>query len=306
MDTLGQHFPLADDAEISLEANPATFTTAQLEDYRQAGINRLSLGVQAFQDPLLDLCGRGHSVADIEEAIATIRSAGYTNLNLDLMSGLPHQTATDWDDTLQRAIAHHPQHISVYDLTLEPGTAFGKRYRADRHPLPSEATTVAYYRRAHDLLTAHGYIHYEISNYARPGYLCQHNLRYWRNQDFYGVGMGATSYLDRQRCDRPRQLRTYETWLQHYPHPQTSLTAAEVLFERFMEGLRLAAGVNLEPLTAEFPQTWVAALSDRLLSFIPQGWVETLGPRVRLTIPDGWLFADTVVAALYDVYLELV
>ncbi|NJK36151.1 MAG: coproporphyrinogen III oxidase, partial [Oscillatoriales cyanobacterium SM2_2_1] len=302
MDTLRQQFPLSATAEISLEANPATFTRDQLWGYQGAGINRLSLGVQAFQDPLLDLCGRGHTVADIEGAIAEIRAAGITNLNLDLISGLPQQTLADWHETLHRAIAHQPEHISVYDLTIEPGTAFGKRYRPDHGPLPSEELTVTFYRHAHDLLTTHGYHHYEISNYARPGYLCQHNLRYWRNQDFYGVGMGATSYLQRQRCDRPRQLRAYETWVQHYPHPTPPLTTAEILFERFMEGLRLAEGLNLSQLTQEFPPAWVLAMGDRLHAFTPKGWVETQGDRVRLTIPNGWLFADTVIAALYDTY----
>ncbi len=315
MAAIAQHWQITNNAEISLEANPGTVTLESLQGYHRLGINRISLGAQAFQQNLLDLCGRGHSVAEIYEAVDTINKAGFTNFSLDLISGLPEQTLTDWHCSIQEAIALQPTHLSVYDLTIEEGTAFGKRYQAGDQPLPTEAHTVEMYVAAHELLPAAGYEHYEISNYAKSGYQARHNLTYWHNQDFYGVGMGATSYIDRQRIDRPRKMREYLNAIKEWQN-QGNIFAAPVidleeeLMDSLMQGLRLATGLSLKDLRSRYGQE----LGDRVLSCLEpyqaQNWVrlETRNSdldnsedlQIKLIAPDGWLFSNVIIADLYE------
>ena len=180
-------------AELSLEADPGTFDESKVRSYKALGIDRISLGAQAFQDDLLAACGRSHRVADIFTAADLLRRGGIENLSLDLMSGLPHQTMAQWQASLQAAIALAPEHLSAYDLIVEAGTPFSKQYQPGERPLPDDEQTAAMYRLGRELLAAAGYEHYEISNYARPGYQCRHNLIYWQMLPFYGFGMGAAS-----------------------------------------------------------------------------------------------------------------
>jgi len=167
LETLDGKFGIAAEAEISIEIDPGTFTLEQLRGYAAAGVNRVSLGVQAFQDELLQACGRSHSVADIFEAVKIIRSAGMVNFSLDLISGLPHQTLEQWEASLQSAVEISPTHLSSYDLIVEHGTAFGRYFQAGAQPLPADETAAGMYRLAREILTGAGYEHYEISNYAR-------------------------------------------------------------------------------------------------------------------------------------------
>lgn len=213
LQTLDRQFGITRDAEISMEIDPATFDLAQVKGYRSAGVNRVSLGVQTFQADLLAVAGRSHTPADIAAAIELIHQAGFHNISLDLISGLPHQTLQDWQESLEHVIALAPTHISCYDLTVEAGTPFSRQYKPGVQPLPSDETTADMYRLAQKLLTAAGYDHYEISNYAKPGYQCRHNRVYWHNQPFYGFGMGATSYLNSDRFSRPRKTWEYYAWV---------------------------------------------------------------------------------------------
>lgn len=308
LSSISDHWAIAAGAEISLEANPGTVTIDSLTDYKSLGINRISLGVQAFQDQLLNLCGRGHSVAQIYEAVGVIKKAGITNFSLDLISGLPNQTPAQWQDSLDQAIALEPQHLSVYDLTIEPDTAFGKRYQPDSQPLPSEEQTVEMYLMASDRLGRAGYEHYEISNYAITGYGCKHNLVYWHNQPFYGVGMGATSYVDRRRFDRPRKMRPYlemvTTWAETGQAPVTNqVSDREALFDTLMQGLRLHQGIKRSDLESQFPKLlWQKAIAT-LEKYSPH-WVEITTARISLTQPTGWLFSDGVIADLYACLLR--
>ena len=212
--TLDQQFGIANGAEISMEIDPGTFDLPQLQGYRDAGVNRVSIGVQAFQPELLQACGRSHTVDDVYTAIELVHQAGFKNFSLDLISGLPHQTLTHWQESLEQAIALAPTHLSCYDLTIEPVTAFGRQYKPGMQPLPSDETTAEMYRMAQRLLTTAGYAHYEISNYAQPGYQCRHNRVYWENRSFFGFGMGATSYLEHDRFSRPRKTREYYEWVE--------------------------------------------------------------------------------------------
>ncbi|MEO1520704.1 MAG: radical SAM family heme chaperone HemW [Cyanobacteria bacterium J06633_2] len=328
LNAIRQRFAIAPTAECSMEMDPGTFTQEQINGYVSFGINRVSLGVQAFQSHLLKQCGRTHTPDDIEHAIAMLQCAGVTNYSIDLMSGLPDQSMDDWQDSLERAIALSPPHISIYDLTVEPGTAFDRWYELGQAPLPSDSTTAAMYRHTQQMLTHAGYEHYEISNYAKPGYQCRHNHVYWNNQPYYGFGMGATSYMYGQRVSRPRTQESYATWVENWiahngilDHPVTS--EEESLLDTLMVGLRLARGIDVEVLRQRFGDRPVDTVVRTLTSYIPKGWVEwiaapTSSPiptqpdtpdifqsvqsshhRIRLTDPEGFLFSNVVLSDLF-------
>jgi len=313
LETIAKYFKLASDIDISLEANPGTVTLASLQGYKNLGINRISLGAQAFQQELLDVCGRGHTVTEIYEAVDAINNAGYENFALDLISGLPNQSMQNWQDSLDKAIAIQPKHISVYDLTIEEGTAFGKRYQAGDRPLPTEESTVAMYLAAHELLPTAGYAHYEISNYAKPDHQSQHNLTYWHNQPFYGMGMGATSYIDRQRIDRPQKMRAYLDAIARWQTEGVGFTAPilsdqEELMDTLMQGLRLAEGLSLNALQKIYGTDLCDRAIQCLEKYVERGWVKFVNtPRnnptnnqIFLTAPHGWLFSDEAIGDLYE------
>lgn len=333
---LDRQLGTAADAEISLEIDPGTFTLEQLQGYQAAGVNRVSLGVQAFQDELLQRCGRSHTVSDIHAAVHTIHQVGIDNFSLDLISGLPHQTLEQWQASLEAAVALLPAHLSCYDLIVEAGTPFGRYYQAGEQPLPTDETAAQMYRCAQQILTQAGYEHYEISNYARPGYQCRHNRVYWENRAFYGFGMGAASYLDGVRLTRPRKTQEYRDWVRsllqsnsvtsppcnHLPDSDSSpasglpMAEHEFLLETLMLGLRLAEGLSLRRLTETFGQARLQQIWHCLRPYHQQGWVEivdsdgetTLMPgeeelpiagSLRLTDPEGFLFSNTVLASLF-------
>ncbi len=314
MAVLRSRFELADAAEISIEIDPNTFDQAQLSGYQAAGINRVSLGVQAFQTQLLQACGRTHSRSDVDAAIQIIQQVGLTNFSLDLISGLPHQTIAQWQESLQIAISLAPTHISVYDLTVEPGTAFNRWYEAGTAPLPTDAATAEMYRLAQQTLTQAGYRHYEISNYARPGFECRHNRTYWQNQSYYGFGMGAASYWQGQRFTRPRKRRDYYQWVQEFRQtgqidcPVTPAT--EALLDTLMLGLRLAAGLSLAQLRAEFGRAAISRVLSCLEPYRQRGWVrlddwQAETAQIRLTDPEGFLYSNVMLSDLFKALAEV-
>jgi oxygen-independent coproporphyrinogen-3 oxidase len=304
---LEQQFCLASQPEISIEMDPGTFSLAQMQGLKALGINRVSLGVQTFVEELLQACGRSHTVSDSYNAIAILHSAQITNYGLDLISGLPHQTLEQWQATLKAAIDLEPTHLSTYDLVVEPQTVFGKNYQPGELPLPTEATTAQMYRLAATQLRAAGYDHYEISNYARPGYACRHNQVYWQNDPYYGFGMGATSYVHRQRCTRPRNRKDYRQWVQTLMTNNGNLdgeisSTTDILLETLMMGLRLAAGLPLATLEAIGGSETVDKILNCLAPFQAEQWVDLpthLEGAVRLTDPEGFLFSNTVLTALW-------
>ena len=257
IESLVQQFGLSSSAEISMEIDPGTFDLEQLQGYVNAGINRVSMGVQAFEQELLQVCGRSHSVDDIWRSIDIIRQVNIPSFSLDLISGLPHQTLAQWQESLLAAVKIAPNHISIYDLTIEPVTAFGRYYKPGVAPLPTDELTAQMYRQSREILTAAGYEHYEISNYAFAGYQCRHNRVYWENRSYYGFGMGATSYVRGQRYTRPRKTTEYYDWVEELAEacgvidcPSTPVE--EMLLETLMLGLRLKEGVNLSSLSQLF------------------------------------------------------
>ncbi|MGD1944150.1 MAG: radical SAM family heme chaperone HemW, partial [Leptolyngbyaceae cyanobacterium] len=306
--TLTAQFGLAPTTEISMEMDPGTFTRDELRSLQQVGINRVSLGVQAFNDEQLAACGRTHRVKDVHQAIADLTAVQIPAWSLDLISGLPHQTLADWTAALEQASDYAPPHLSVYDLTVEPGTVFHHRYTAGQSPLPSDDLTTEMYRLAQQHLTQAGYQHYEISNYARPGYHCQHNRVYWENRPFYGFGMGAASYLQQQRFQRPRTTHAYEDWVEQYCAtglPQEASTLGDRWLDRLMMGLRLSEGVSLDALTQEFGGDLVERLRDCLRPYQHKGWVMMTEPPtavVKFTDPEGFLFSNVVLVKLFETF----
>ncbi len=294
------HFGIAKDAEISMEIDPGTFNRDRLLGYLEAGLNRFSLGVQTFDEELLKVCGRSHNLTDVMQAIEIIKELDIDNFSLDLISGLPHQTLKHCQTSLATAIAIAPKHLSCYDLVLEPVTAFGKQYQPGEKPLPDDEDAAEMYRLTQKTLTAAGYEHYEVSNYALPGYQCRHNRVYWQNQPYYGFGMGAAGYISGQRFSRPRTRREYYAWLEAgaiVNAPQTDPT--DYLLETLMLGLRLADGVDL----TQFDRHTVKKIWSCLKPYRDRGWIEVVGnvpETVRLSDPEGFLFSNTILATLFE------
>lgn len=310
LETLARQLGIAAGAEISMEIDPGTFSLEQLQAYQAAGVNRVSLGVQAFQDELLKVCGRSHSVSDIYEAVHRIHQAGIDNFSLDLISGLPHQSLEQWQASLEAAVEIFPAHLSSYDLIVEPGTPFARYYQPGDRPLPTDEMAANMYRLAQKILTAAGYEHYEISNYARPGHQCRHNRVYWENRSFYGFGMGAASYVGGVRLTRPRKTQEYYQWVRSLANSSATevpadpsvadrqenptskaegdspISEGEILKETLMLGLRLAEGLSLEALAQKFGTEKVKQIWNCLHPYQCQGWVEivTLEGKVPLQL----------------------
>jgi oxygen-independent coproporphyrinogen-3 oxidase len=299
--TLEQRFGIASGVEISMEIDPGTFDFVHIAGYRSLGVNRVSLGVQAFQEELLKTAGRSHSLVDIFTAIELIHQVEIPEFSLDLISGLPYQSLAQWQDSLIQAVAATPTHISIYDLTIEPGTAFNRYYKPGDHPLPTDETTVKMYQMGQKTLTDAGYEHYEISNYAQPGHQCQHNRVYWQNRPYYGFGMGAASYIQGKRFTRPRKTQEYYQWLKNGAVIDCEVTPqADVLLETLMLGLRLAEGISLNSLATNFGNHQVERIQSCLQPYFAQGWVKIVGDRLRFSDPDGFIFSNVMLAKLFE------
>ena len=256
LDTVRACFDLTDDAEITMEGNPGTLTMESLRAYRLAGVNRLSLGVQSFDDALLAAIGRIHTSGEATQAVRMARAAGFENLNLDLMLGLPGQTAAQWEDTLRRAIALAPEHLSCYSLILEEGTPLFASVQAGTcAPLPDEDAMEEMDALTDRLTREAGYAHYEVSNYARPGRQCRHNVVYWECLPYLGVGLGAHSDLDGKRFYNPADWEAYLRMAEEGGAARAAEganTREDRMFERMMMGLRQVRGVDAARFARDF------------------------------------------------------
>jgi len=268
LEAVEKRFGLASGAEISLEANPGTVTAASLAGYRAAGVNRLSLGVQSLDRKSLQHLGRIHSPEEAKTAVAWARRAGFDNLSCDLMFALPGQTMAALEEELARCLALEPDHLSAYGLTAEEDTPFYHRHRSGGLDLPDEELCAEFFRTIHDRMERAGYSHYEISNYARPGRQCRHNLRYWRRLPWLGIGAGAHSFVASgwgERRSVPPDLDLFAKALDEGADPAGTLEFFDrrgAMAETLYLGLRTAEGVaqadfverfGVEPAEA-FPQ----------------------------------------------------
>lgn len=291
-------FNVDSDAEISSEANPGSSDALKFGKMQSAGFNRLSIGVQSFDDDLLIALDRFHTSTEAEAALKAARAAGFENLNLDLMFGLPKQTLDHWETTLTRAVEIGTEHLSLYALTLEPGTRFERLNAGGKLDLPEEDTELEMYERCIQRLSEAGYEHYEVSNFAKAGYRSRHNQVYWRNEEYLGFGPGAVSYMDGRRWKRERLPARYISKINASLDLTVESETLEMdgqLGETMMLGLRLIEGLPLSRIRERFgidPAEKFAAQIDRLSS---NGLLTIENDILRLT-HRGLLLANTVLA----------
>ncbi|MBQ7780802.1 MAG: oxygen-independent coproporphyrinogen III oxidase [Lachnospiraceae bacterium] len=262
LQTLKKYFNIAADAEVSMEANPGTVTAEALVQYKKAGINRLSIGLQSANDEELKLLGRIHTYADFLETYRLAVEIGFTNINVDLMSALPGQTVQGYEQTLQKILALEPppRHISAYSLIIEEGTPFYEIYGAEREEnpyLPTEEEDRLMYENTVQILSQAGYERYEISNYSQPGYECRHNTVYWRRGDYVGFGLGAASLVNNVRFRNTDNLQEYLRGSE-YATEQEILSVEEQMEEFMFLGLRMTNGISKE----EFRKTFGVSVED--------------------------------------------
>ncbi|MFH0941477.1 MAG: radical SAM family heme chaperone HemW [Chloroflexota bacterium] len=285
--TIRSLFVVDEAAEITIEANPGTINQAYLASIRPVGVNRLSLGVQSLNDRELGLLGRVHAAAEAIDAVKLARGSGFDNLNIDLIYGLPGQSLPDWQMTLSQALAMTPEHLSLYALSLEPGTPL--RQAIENKSLPAIETDMSadQYELAEDLLAEHGYRHYEISNWARPGRECRHNLAYWLNQPYLGAGVAAHSYLDGHRLANTRSLDKYLTDFSGksppLPEMDEAISPELELAETIILGLRRCEGIDINTMTQQFDIDIRTRYQKPFEEMTGAGLLEQTGERIRLT-----------------------
>lgn len=284
MELLKEQYRLSEDCEVTIECNPGTATKEALKAYRAAGINRLSIGLQSADDGLLETLGRIHTYEQFLDTFSWAREVGFTNINVDLMSGLPNQTLEQYEDSLQKIVALGAEHISAYSLIVEEGTPFYKMYEEDALPLPDEDTERKMYHRTNELLKEAGFYRYEISNYCKPGYECRHNVRYWKRQDYVGFGLGAASCFEDVRYKNTEWLDEYVLENKYMEKNDVQALSKEECMEEFMFlGLRMSEGVSKKDFFDKFGVSFESVyqkVADRL---VEQKLLETKGEHIFLT-----------------------
>lgn len=287
---LQRHLDLSSVDEFTMEMNPATVTARKAELLRGFGVNRVSMGVQSWDPDLLKLLGRVHDGDQVRTSFFVLRAAGFDNLNLDLIYGVPGQTLSQWEDSIRQTAELQPEHISAYCLTYEEDTEFFERMARGEFREDAESDA-GFFERGVEMLSAAGYAQYEISNYARPGRECRHNLAYWQGADYLGLGPSAWSTVGERRWQNVPDTAAYVRAMQAGVRPirdEEILPAATREAEKIAFGLRMNAGI--EPAHLATRRDLVAGLRE-------EGLLEDHGPRVRLTAR-GRLLADEIAAEL--------
>ncbi len=255
LNSVRRHFPnWAEDIEFTMEANPGTTDAEKLAVMKAGGVNRVSFGVQAFQNELLSGIGRIHNTDDVYRSLENARSAGLHNLSIDLMFGLPNQTVEMLDYSVSRALELGLPHYSIYSLKVEENTLFHTLYQKNQLPLPGEEDELNMYLLLMDRMKAAGFKQYEISNFAKPGHESRHNITYWRNEDYYGLGAGAHGYAKRRRHINIKGVNPYvEACKQGLPRlEQFEVTKAEAMEDFVMVGLRMLDGIRFSDFAEQF------------------------------------------------------
>lgn len=253
METVKEHFVLLEDCEVTMECNPGTVTKEALLAYAAAGINRLSIGLQTTDDNLLKELGRIHTYEQFLETYEWAREAGFSNINVDIMSGLPNQTLEQYEETLCKILELSVEHISSYSLIVEEGTPFYKLYEEDKLSLPSEETERQMYYRTGEILKEAGFNRYEISNYAKEGYECRHNVRYWVRENYLGLGLGASSMVENTRFKNTEWLDEYLLENKYMEKTEVqNLTPNECMEEFMFLGLRMTKGISKKAFSETF------------------------------------------------------
>ena len=270
-------FELTEDAEITIEMNPGTVTKEKLLSYRECGVNRLSIGLQSVNNHELVALGRIHSYEEFLETYQMAREAGFLNINIDLISAIPYQTVESWKSTLHTVCKVNPEHISAYSLIIEEGTPFYERYGEGKYDdeLPSEEDERQMYHDTREILAAYGYERYEISNYAKPGYECRHNLGYWERCEYLGIGAGAASLIGNKRFTQGDSFSDeFEV---------EELTRENEMEEFMFLGLRKIKGVSSVKFEEVFNVSMREIYGNVIESMVEKGLLEEVDGVVRLT-----------------------
>ncbi|GMN58523.1 hypothetical protein TIFTF001_027618 [Ficus carica] len=334
LETLRSKFGLHSDAEVSMEMDPGTFDAVKMKELMDLGVNRVSLGVQAFQDELLKSCGRAHGVKEVYEAIEIVGSCGVENWSMDLISSLPHQTPEMWEESLRLTIEAGPTHVSVYDLQVEQGTKFGLLYTPGEFPLPSDSQSADLYKMASRMLSDAGYAHYEISSYCKTGFECKHNQVYWKNKPFYSFGLGSASYVGGLRFSRPKKMKGYVDFVKSLENESIDfnnnnpIDSTDIAMDVVMLSLRTARGLDLRSFGKAFGDSLVVSLCKAYRHYVESGHVVCLDERgrafssdefgkmplkedgdkiekglayIRLSDPEGFLLSNEIISHAFGV-----
>ncbi|MBR0085857.1 MAG: oxygen-independent coproporphyrinogen III oxidase [Lachnospiraceae bacterium] len=289
MELIRENYKLADDCEITLEANPGTLSEDKLKMLKEAGINRLSIGLQSANDESLKKLGRIHDLETFEAMYNSARKAGLSNINIDIMSALPGETAEAYGRTLEKVLKYKPEHISAYSLIIEEGTPFYERYEGGKG-LPDEDTERQMYHLTKDLLSAAGYERYEISNYALAGCECRHNTGYWTGRPYIGLGLGASGYMESAGADGKGYIRTRNvSGLKEYikdplQYEESLVLTDEMRMEEYMFlGLRMMQGIAESGFYDTFGTCIDDVYGNIIKRHINSGLLEKAQGRIRLT-----------------------
>ena len=297
-------FPASSKQEITIEVNPGTVTYDKLIRFKEAGINRLSIGVQSFNENGLKSLGRIHSVQDSLNCYEDTRKAGFNNIGIDLIFGIPDQSIAEWEAGLEKAVSLKPEHISAYNLTIEDGTPFYKLLKDGRLLLPSEEDQVRMFESGIDRLKSAGYIHYEISNYALDGFESCHNNRYWLGKNYIGLGAGSHSYTSFPdwglRWWNETDPSGYIQHITNTGHAVTGmerLTQDEAITEAIFLGLRRMNGIDMDLLSERFSISFKNLYRHRVETLKTDGLLKEEARKLRLT-RRGIIFSNTVIESL--------
>ncbi len=304
LDSLAAAFTLADDIEITLEANPGASEASRFTDYRAAGINRLSIGVQSFDDDELKWLERIHSADEAEKAYNMARDAGFKHINLDLMYALPHQSLDEWFASLEKGIALNPEHLSCYQLTVEPHTALHVTHKKQTLALPDEDLALQFFWQTRERLAEAGYAAYEISNFAKQDKHCRHNCGYWLYDDYIGIGAGAAGKWDTQDGGvmRYSNIRAPQSYIDAVlddakaVNSQEKLSHQEAMGEAVWLGLRQSQGIDFTWFKQRFEQDLFDVYPLLIKQWVNQGKLEADGAHLKLTSA-GLSLADDISAS---------
>ena len=301
--TLKEHYKVLLDAEVTVEVNPDSISAKDLRLLRKEGVNRLSVGVQTADDGLAKSLGRRHSFAQVEKTVSRARRAGFENISLDLIYGLPSQTKKGWADTLNRVIALRPAHLSCYGLRVEKGTPL--YLFKDSPEIPSEDDQADMYLYTVDILRSVGYRQYEVSNFALPGQESQHNLKYWNREEYVGFGPTAHSYVGDMRYSYIRGIEEYMEALdgkRSILAGQDSISKSEQAVEYLMLGLRTTRGIKGGEYFAIY-QSNFTPIEELLLSYTKHGWTQQIDGRWSFT-PTGFLLSNRLIREILDAHAQ--
>lgn len=282
--------------EFTIEANPGDLTPEKIQVLRKSAVNRVSLGVQTFFDKQLKQIGRSHNEAQIYESIDALKEAGLTNISIDLIYALPNQTMEQVQENVRKALALDIPHLSLYSLILENHTVFMNKQRRGRLHLPSEDIEADMFTYIIDELEKNGFEHYEISNFTKPGFESRHNLMYWDNVEYYGVGAGASGYLNGVRYRNRGPIQHYLKAIREEGHSRLGediLTKEEMMEEEFFLGLRKKAGVSISHFEAKFGVSFTERYAEIVDALVEKGLLKHEGDTIRMT-KKGLFLGDTV------------